>query len=297
MREFEYAAPRTIKEAVTALRRRGQTVVLAGGTDVLLRMKDRQWTPDRVVDIKRIPRLGELRFDPERGLFIGAAVSLRQVERSPEVGRHYPAVAQGAGIVGSVQIRNRATLVGNVCNAAPSADTAPGLIAHGARVRIAGPDGQRSLLLEKLFTGPGQTALRRGELVTGIQLPVPGPGVGSAYARHTTRGAMDLAAVGIGVAVELAPRTGSCRDIRIAMGAVAPTPRRARKAEALLRGQKLEPELIDAAARAAVGESEPIDDVRASAAFRRELVDVLTRRMVAAALEAARRSRARRRKA
>lgn len=297
MRDFEYAAPGTIREAVTALRRRGKAVVLAGGTDVLLRMRDRAWTPDVVVDIKRIPRLGELRFDPERGLFIGAAVTLRQVERSAEVGRHYPAIAQGAALVGSVQIRNRATLVGNICNAAPSADTAPGLIVHGAKVRIAGPDGRRSLLLEKLFTGPGQIALKRGELVTGIQVPAPGRGVGSAYARHTTRGAMDLAAVGIGVALELAPRSGACQDIRIAMGAVAPTPRRARQAEEVLRGQRPAPGLIEAAARAASAESEPISDVRASAGFRRELVEVLTRRMVTAALEEARRSRSRRRKA
>ena len=294
MQHFEYMAPGTIKEAIAALQGKGEATVLAGGTDILLGMKDRVRTPEVVVDIKRIPGFGELRFDPRTGLLIGPAVTMRQIERSSLVRRHYPAIAQGAEVVGSVQIRNRATLVGNTCNAAPSADTAPGLLVLGARVRIAGPRGRRSLLLENFFTGPGQTALRPGELVTGIQVPPPAPRTGSAYMRHTTRGAMDLAAAGVAVALTLAPRTGVCQDVRIALGAVAPTPRRARKAEQVLQDQSITPALIAAAAAAALEEAQPISDVRASAAYRRELTRVLTGRMVAAALEDARRhSRAR----
>jgi carbon-monoxide dehydrogenase medium subunit len=188
--------------------------------------------------------------------------------------------------VGSIQIRNLATVVGNVCNAAPSADTAPGLIALGAKVQIAGPGGRRSMLVENFMTGPSQTALKPGELVTGIQVPTPGPRTGSAYVRHTPRNAMDIAVVGVGAAVTLAPRTGACQDAKIVLGAVAPTPIRARAAEKILRGQKPTDALIAEAAEIAAGDARPISDVRASADFRREMVRVLTRRMVTAACEA-----------
>jgi len=289
LQRFEYFAPKTIKEAVGILQKSKKAAVLAGGTDLLLRMQAREQTPEVVVDIKRIAGFDELRFGTRTGLIIGPAVTLSQIEGSTPVRQRYQAVAQGVEVIGSVQIRNRATLVGNLCNAAPSADTAPGLLVLGARVRISGPDGRRSLLLENFFTGPGQTALRPGELATGVQVPVPGPRTGSAYMRHTTRGAMDIAGVGAGVALTLAPRREVCTEAAIALGAVAPTPMRAREAEKVLRGQELTPERIEAAAETAAGEALPISDVRASAGFRRELVRVLTQRMIAAALEDARR--------
>ena len=298
MQRFDYIAPRTIREAVAALGSRRKAVVLAGGTDALMRMKARTWSPELVVDVKRIPRADELRFDRKTGLTIGPAVTMREVELSPVVRRHYQALSQGAELVASVQIRNRATVVGNICNAAPSADTAPGLMVLGAKVRIAGPKGRRSVSVEDFFLGPGQTALKRGELVTGIQVPAPATRTGSAYERHTIRQAMDIAVVGVGVSVTLAPRTGACEDVRIALGAVAPTPIRARSAEGILRGERFTDELIDAAAEAAAAEAKPITDVRSSAEFRCELVRVLTRRMVEAAIGNARaRSRAKRRAA
>lgn len=288
MQSFEYITPATIKEAIAVLEGCGDAGVLAGGTDLLLQMQERRRTPETIVDIKRISGFDELRFSAKSGLVIGAAVSLAQVVAAAPVQQRYPAVAQGAGLIGSVQIRNRATLVGNVCNAAPSADTAPGLLVLGARVRIAGPGGRRSLRLENFFEGPGQTALRPGELVTGVQLPVPKRRTGSAYTRHTTRGAMDIAAVGVGVAVTMAPRREVCTEVAIALGAVAPTPMRAKKAEKLLRGRVLTPELIAEVATCAAAEARPISDVRASAAYRRELVRVLSGRMIAAAVENAR---------
>jgi carbon-monoxide dehydrogenase medium subunit len=260
-------------------------------------MKARQHAPQAVVDIKRIAGFDELRLDAKSGLTIGAAVTMHQLEQHAAARRQYPAVVQGAEVVGSVQIRNRATLVGNVCNAAPSADTAPPLLALGARVRIAGPGGRRSLLLENFFTGPGQTALKPGELVTAVQVPPPQGRSGSAYVRHTTREAMDIAAVGVGVALRLGRRGAVCEEIAIALGAVAPTPMRARQAEKLLRGQELTPERIAAAAECAAGEARPISDVRASAGYRRELVRVLTQRMIAAAREDARQKSRSRRKA
>lgn len=290
MKSFAYVAPQSVQEAVAALREHPRAMVLAGGTDTLVRMKARTWTPEMVVDIKRIPGILDLEYDSKTGLTIGAAVTMRQVERSPVIWEHYRALAQGAALVASVQVRNRATLVGNVCNAAPSADTAPGLIALGSRIQIAGPHGQRSMPVEEFFTGPGQTALEPGEMVTALQVPPAGPRTGSAYGRHTPRQAMDIAVVGVGVAVTLTPRTGTCEGIGIVLGAVAPVPLRARKAEALLKDQVPTPELIDQAAEAAVQESQPIDDVRASASYRRDLVQTLTRRMVNAALADARQS-------
>lgn len=283
MHSFEYFAPRTAKEAVAALAAHPEAMVLAGGTDMLVRMKARVWRPEAVVDVRRIAGLDALRFDRRAGLTIGAAVTMRQVELFEAAWKHFAAVAQGAAVVGSIQIRNLATVVGNVCNAAPSADTAPGLIALGAKVRIAGPKGRRSALVENFMAGPGRTTLRPGEFVTAIQVPMPGPRTGSAYVRHTPRGAMDIAVVGVGVALTLAPRTGACEDVKIVLGAVGPTPLRAKAAEKALRGQKLTEALIARAAEIAAGEARPISDVRGSAAFRREMVQVLTRRMVAAA--------------
>ena len=288
MHRFEYIAPRTVGEAVKALAEHGNAMVLAGGTDMLVRMKSRALRPDAVVDIKRVSGLDALRFDRKAGLTIGATVTLRQVELSQQVWRHFPALAQGVAVIGSVQIRNLATVVGNVCNAAPSADSVPGLIAHGAKARIVGPAGRRTMLVENLLVGPGRTALRPGELVTGIQIPPASSRTGSAYTRQTPRMAMDIAVVGVGARVTLAPRTGVCEDVRIVMGAVAPTPLRAREAEKVLKGEKPTTRLIEEAAERSAGAAKPIGDVRGSAAYRQEIVRVLARRMITEAVQTAR---------
>jgi len=285
VQSFEYIAPRTVKEALAALQQHRGALLLAGGTDALIRMKSRAETPSVVVDVKRIRGMDELRFDARKGLTIGAAVTMRQIEQSADVGQHYAALAHGAARVGSVQIRNQATVAGNICNAAPSADTAPALIALGAKVRIAGSQGRRSMTVEKLMVGPGRTALVADELVTAIHVPAPQPRAGSAYTRHTPRGAMDIAVVGVAAAVMLAPRTGACEQAKIVLGAVAPTPMRAKRAERMLQGEKLSDELIAAVAAAAAEEARPISDVRASAQFRRQMVAVLTQRMAVAARE------------
>ena len=205
MHSFDYFAPRTVREAVEALKAHPGAMVLAGGTDMLVRMKGRNLEAGGGCGRDTDFRAWRAAVDRKRGLRVGAAVTMRQVELSPAACAHYPALAQGAGVVGSFQIRNLATVVGNICNAAPSADVAPGLIVHRARVRIAGPGGRRSLLVENFMTGPGQTALKAGEFVTAIEVPLPAPRTGSAYVRHTPRGAMDIAVVGVGVAVTLAP--------------------------------------------------------------------------------------------
>jgi len=288
MKSFDYFAPTTVREAVGILAAHPDAKLVAGGTDLLVHMKLRVRTPEVLVDVGRLKDAEVLAFDKKRGLTIGPSVTMRQIELSSQVWKTYRGLAQGASVVGSVQIRNLATVVGNVCNAAPSADAAPGLIAAGAKVRIAGGKGRRSLLVEKFMTGPGQVALNKGEFVTGIQVPAPASRTGSAYMRHTPRGAMDIAVVGVGASVTLAPRTGACQDVRIVLGAVAPTPIRARKAERILKGEKLSEALIKEVATVAVGEARPISDQRSSADFRRELVGVMTERMVTEAWDDAR---------
>ncbi len=288
MNAFEYFLPKSAKEAARLLHKYPDAKVLAGGSDLLVRMKGRVQEPSVMVDIKGIPKADDLAFTAKSGLTIGPAVSMRQIERSPVVLTRYPALAQGAAFIGSVQIRNRATVVGNICNASPSADSSPGVIVHGGKVRIVGPGGRRTMTVEQFIKGPGRTDLRRGEFVAGVQLPTPASRTGSAYVRHTPRMAMDIAVVGVGALITLAPKRDLCQEVRIVLGAVATVPMRAAKAEAMLRGQQLTDALIEQVAESAAAEARPITDVRASADFRRELVRVLTQRMIRAAADSAR---------
>jgi carbon-monoxide dehydrogenase medium subunit len=290
---FEYHQPKTVKEAIEILRKQPKAIVLAGGTDMLVRMKDRILRPPAVVDCKRLPGVTDISYTAKGGLKLGSAVTMRQVELSSVAVKRYGAIAQGATFVGSIQIRNRATLVGNVCNAAPSADTAPGLIVHNAKVQIAGPRGRRTMAVEDFMKGPGKNDLGRGEFVIGIQVPAPKTRTGSAYVRHTPREAMDIAVVGVGAAITLTAK-GICTDAKICLGAVAPVPLRATGAEAVLIGEQLTPAKVKQAALVAGEEARPITDVRATEEFRREMVRVLTTRMIQAASKAATGTKARR---
>src|SRR5688572_20387865 len=282
MKRFEYFEPRTVPEAVALLARyAGRAQALAGGTDLLVELKEQLRQADCVVNLKKIPGIDGLSFDAREGLRIGALVTAREIEVSALAQKHYPSLVQATRELGSIQVRNRATIVGNICRASPSADTLPPLIADQARVFIQGGSGTRHVPLEAFFTGPGKTQLRPGELVTEIVVPPPQPHTGKVYIKHGRRKAMELATVGIAVT---ATRDG---DVRIALGAVAPTVIRARKAEAILSGRKMDGALIEAAARAAAGEAKPISNVRATADYRREMVAVLTRRALARALELA----------
>jgi aerobic carbon-monoxide dehydrogenase medium subunit len=281
MRRFEYFEPGTLAEAVSLLGRyQGRAQALAGGTDLLVELKEQLRRADCVVNLKRIPGLGGLSFDPRAGLRIGALATAREVETSPFVLQHYASLAQAARELGSIQVRNRATVIGNICRASPSADTLPPLIADGAQATIHGAAGERRVALEAFFTGPGRTVLQPGELVTELRLPAPGPRTGKVYIKHGRRKAMELATVGVAVTLGDA-------GVRIVLGAVAPTPIRAVLAERLLAGKKPDAALIERAAQAAADESRPISNVRASAEYRREMVRVLTRRALERALEAA----------
>ncbi len=283
MRRFAYFAPTTLDEAVALLGRyEGKASVLAGGTDLLVEIKEQLRRPDQIIDIKKIPAMAQLAYHPDHGLKIGALVTTRQIETSPIVLEKYPGLAQAVRELGSIQIRNRATLAGNICRASPSADTLPPLMADRARVTLYGPRGSRTLALEAFFTGPGKTVMQPDELMTEIALPPPPPHTGKAYIKHGRRKAMELATVGVAVSVTL--QENRFKEVDIVLGAVAPTPLRALKAEASLRSQKVSEDLIEKAAIAAMNESKPISNVRASADYRREMVAVLTRRALQQAL-------------
>ncbi|MBI4769537.1 MAG: xanthine dehydrogenase family protein subunit M [Chloroflexi bacterium] len=276
MKPFEYHAPRTLTEAVELLLRyNGRAQALAGGTDLLIKLKTRAATPRAVVNIKRIPELRGLAFNAH--LSLGALTTAEEMRCSPLLREHYPALSAAAASMASVQIRNLATVGGNLCSASPSADLAPILIALGGVVRLFGPDGERRAPLADFFLGPGQTVLGCGELLVAVEVPRPdGPAL---YRKYSPRAHMDIAVVGVALALHgYDPRAPQCRSAEVVLGAVAPTPLRALRAAAELRAGPLTPDRIERAARLAAEEARPIDDVRSSAWHRRRMVEVLTRR-------------------
>jgi aerobic carbon-monoxide dehydrogenase medium subunit len=286
VKEFEYLEPQSLQQALEWLDTyRGRARILAGGTDLYLRLRKGVFVPDYVIDLKRVPGLDYITPNRGGGAQIGPTTLQDDVARSELIRQLYPALAEAAFWVGSVQTRNRATVVGNLCNASPAADTAPALLSYGARVKIASVQGERTVPLEEFFTGPGKTALQDNELVAEIILPAPQPHTGAAFFRRT-RTAMDIAVVCGAAMLQLA--NGTCENTRIALGAVGPTPLRATRAEAALRGQTLTDRIIEEASRIASEEARPIDDVRSTAEYRREMVRVLTRRGLRQAMDRAR---------
>ncbi len=285
MRTFEYRAPETIDEAVSLLKQAGGSArPLAGGTDLVVQMKERATRfpyPETIISLDRVSELRGLDFSDADGLRIGAGATMTDIATHPAVREQYAALAEGAGVVGSLQTMNMATIGGNVCNAAPSADTAPPLLVYEAEAVIVGPDGRRTLPIAEFFRGPGETALAPDELLAELRLPLPPSGTGAVYERNTPRKQMDIAVVGVAIALTLSGDT--IERARVALGAVAPTPLRARGAEAALEGQPANEETFARAAEAAVQDSSPITDLRASAEYRRHLVKVMTTRLLAEA--------------
>jgi CO/xanthine dehydrogenase FAD-binding subunit len=285
--KFDFVAPRSPEDAVAQLRERGPDgKVVAGGTDLLLQIKARVVRPGYVVDVSRLKDLDRIEDRRREGLYLGAATRMRAVQLSPILRERYGIIVDGAKLVGSIQIRNLATVGGNLCNAAPSADVAAPLLAAKATAEILGPEGVRRVPLDEFFLGPRRTVLGPAELLLGVLVPEPPPRSGGHYLRHTPRKEMDIAVVGVGSTVTL--EDGRCREARIALAAVAPTPLRATRAESALRGQPMSEATIAEAARIAATEARPIDDVRGSAEFRRHLVEVLTRRTLTEAWNQAR---------
>jgi CO/xanthine dehydrogenase FAD-binding subunit len=274
---FDYLVPKILDEALKVLsEHKGSAKLLAGGTDLVPQLKRRETaTPKYVIDLKGIPGLDGISYDAE-GLHIGPLATISSIAQSPVVQEHYPMLVQTALCMASPQVRNRGTFAGNICNAVPSADSAPSLLALNTTVKIKSFRGEKRIPMEQFFTGPRKTLLEADEMLVEITVPKPLPASRGVYLKLSPRHSMDLAIVGV-AAVGIC-ENGFCKDIRIALGAVAPTPIRAPAAEAILQGKKITPELLNGAAHNAITQCSPIDDHRASQEYRCDMVYVLTKR-------------------
>ena len=282
---MQYATPQTPDEAARLLAENpGTARILAGGTDLLVQMKAGMAAPGLVVDIKRIPGLGEITAE-DGGWRIGAAVPCAEMGEHAALKAAWPGVVEAAELIGSTQVQGRCTIAGNLCNASPAADSVPAMVAAGAVARIHGPGGERDCPVAEIPTGPGKTSLAPGEFVTSIFLPAPDAGGADAYLRFIPRTEMDIAVCSAGVSLTL-DADGTCKAARVALGAVAPTVLLVEDAGKALVGSRLDDAALDALARACEAACSPIDDKRGTAAFRTEVAGVLARR--AARIAAAR---------
>ncbi len=269
----DYHRPASIQQAIGLLASTPGARPLAGGTDLLVQVKKGQRSPGALVSLRSIPRLRHIRIGQRVSL--GAGATIADILHHQDLKGLYPALVQAASTLGSMQIRNVATVGGNLCNASPAADLAPPLLVLGARARIIGPRGEREVPLQDFFIAPGSTVLASDELLLSLSLPLPEPGSGSIFMRKS-RVAMDLAKVS--VAVQLCVDGSRCRQIHVAAGAVAPVPLRLSRVEDMLRGAELTGDLLERAAGLAQDCVSPITDLRSSAEYRRKLVAVLLRR-------------------
>src|SRR5262250_2490595 len=277
---LELYQPTTLREASRLLKDKGAGGrFLAGGTDLVIAIKEKGLAPNYLVDLKKVPGLSEIRENTDGSITIGALTTMRDIEIDSLLKQKYPFLCQSAAEVGSIQIRNRATVGGNMANATPSADVAPALIALNATAKIAGASSQKTVLLEEVFRGPGLTIMDADEILTEITIPKTAPQLVGEYIKFSPRDMMDLAYVGIAVAYNLGSDK-KCNGVRIVLGAVAPTPIRAKNSEALLEGKVLTEEVAAKVGDEAARESKPISDVRSSADYRRAMVGVMTKRAI-----------------
>ena len=283
---FQYLEPTTVGEAISILsQHKGKAKVIAGSTDLVIQIRNRVKSPQYVVDITDIPDLGNIRYDEREGLVIGALATIRKLETSIDLQKRYPIIPQAASQLGSIAIRNVATVGGNLCNALPSAEMSQARVALEAKVKIIGPVGERVVPLEEFFTGVGTTVLKSNELLVEIQVPVPSPNTKSIYQKHSQRGTIDLAIVNVAVVITLEPTGNICKDIKIVLGTVAPTPIRARKAEEVMMNKPIDDAVVDKAAQAASDEAHPrAGSIRGSVEYKKEMVKVLTRRLIKEAI-------------
>ncbi|MGH7878247.1 MAG: FAD binding domain-containing protein, partial [Candidatus Binataceae bacterium] len=289
-----YEAPTTVDQAVKLLARHGEKArALCGGTDLIIQLRAGVRRPEHVIDLKHIADMRQISFSLQHGLRLGAAVPAIEIHENADMRRYYPGLTEAAHLIGSLQIQSRASVGGNLCNGSPAADTTPALIALAAKGRVVGPKGERMVAAEDFCTSPGRTVLEPDELLVEIHIPSPAAHSSDAYLRFIPRNEMDIAVVGVGVAVTIDPSEDRCNEARIALGAVGPTPIFAKEASAALVGKKLDAASIEKAAQLAIAASSPIDDMRGTAEFRRHVVGVLTRRALAIAIERARRASSR----
>lgn len=276
---FDYVRAGTSDEVVDLLEKHGEAAqLLMGGTDLFVRMRDGVVRPQMVVDVKHLPGMRDILYDKEAGLTVGAAATMNEIARHPDVLAHYPLLAEAADSVGSYQLRNRATIGGNLCNGSPCADTGLATLALEGRVVLHGTAGEREVPVRDFFRGPGETALQAGEMMTAIRYPIPPAGAVGRYLKLGRSKAGDLAIVSVAVLGFPDGSAPSGYRFRVALGSVAPVVLRAMEAEEVLAGIPLGEETIGLAAEKAMEAADPIDDVRASAAYRRAMVRNLTRR-------------------
>jgi carbon-monoxide dehydrogenase medium subunit len=308
MKKFDYFKPKTIEEALTLLTQYGEKAkLIAGGTDVIVMMKQKTMAPDVLISLQGVPGLDQIKYNGT--LSIGPMVTHRMIEKSELIKKDFSALADAVGWLGSIQIRNVATIGGNICTAAPSADTVTPLLVLGTQVKIKSLKEERSVPLEEFFKGPGETVLKAGELIKELIIRKPLPNTGSAYYKLQRRLALDLPILGVSVLLSLDKNkitcsdmlcTASpissilhkmeednlvCKEVRIALGVAAPTPLRATKAESLIRGKKLSDELLEEAANTASQEAQPRDSIRGEAWYRRDMIKVLVKRMAMKSIE------------
>lgn len=274
---MRYESPVTVKDAVALLaREKGKAFVLAGGTDLLVKMKAGMLEPDLVVDIKRIKGMREIKKSVS-GFSIGAATPCAALDENAALVKAWPGVVEAANLIGSKQVQGRCTMAGNLCNASPAADAVPALIAAGAKVTIAGPKGKRKLAVEDVPAGVGRTNLKRGEFIESIQLPKKAAKSGDAYLRFIPRSEMDIAVVSCGVNLTIDGK-GVVTKARVALGAVAVTALLVKQAANAIIGTKLDDAALDNLAAAASAACKPIDDKRGTIEFRTEVAGVLAKR-------------------
>ncbi len=284
MKRFDYLKPQTLEEVFSLLNQYGSKAkLIGGGTDAIVMQRQQKIAPDLFISLRGVSGLDHI--DENGTLKIGGMVTHRTIEQSPLIRKRFPLLSEASGQLGSVQIRNVATIGGNLCTASPSAETAPPLLVYEAEVRLISQKGERTLPLESFFTGPGETALEQNEILKEILLPNPPPNSKGVYLKLGRRKAMDLAVVNVAVLLTINSKTGICERARVALGAVAPTPVRAKEAEKILEGTLLENQLIQKAGELAKHACSPISDIRASSEYRKEMVGVLVEKAIRQALK------------
>lgn len=289
MEAFDFANPQSIDEAVKTLSEKGERArMLAGGTDILVQMRAGRRPADVVVDVKNIPELNAMTYSPEAGLTLGAAVPCYRIYQDAAISAAYPGLIDSASLIGGIQIQGRASIGGNLCNAAPSGDSIPAVIALGGVCHIAGPNGRRQVSAEEFCTAPGQNVLQPGELLVSVSFPPPPPNSGANYQRFIPRNEMDIAVAGVGSYVQLDAAGQNFVSARIALASVAPTPVFSRAAGDSLAGKPVSDEAIRAASELAQADAKPINDMRGTIRQRVHLIGVLTRRTLNNAVERAR---------
>ena len=289
MEAFDFVATKSIDEAVSILNEHGDRArIIAGGTDIIVMMRAGRRLADVVIDVKDIPELSQMNYSAGGGLRLGAAVPCYQIYQDAAISAAYPGLIDTATLIGGIQIQGRASIGGNLCNAAPSGDSIPAIIALGGVCNIAGPNGTRQLAAEEFCTAPGQNALQRGEMLVSIDFPAPAPNSGANYQRFIPRNEMDIAVAGVGSSVVLDASGQNFVSGRVALASVAPTPVFSKAAGDSLAGKPVSDEAIREASELAMADAKPINDMRGTIRQRIHLIGVLTRRTLNNAVERAR---------